>query len=235
MVRCMAAAGVPDLSPLDVLVAHTIAHRSKPKRLADICLVLSIEDTICDCVKTRSAELTSGASARKDRHADKRAKRADKVRELLVAPLTRGDDRCPKCGMMRMRALRSARGADTSGTRTCSGACQSAGDPAQVSRPPLSVSGFAAGFLSHLRPDDGPVARPPARLQHPRRRRFRVLVHGRDGLSRPRPHFQIRRHDPRRPADRPFRRRASAGSSRSFALVARHAASPAFSPGTPCA
>ena len=45
MVRCLAAAGVPDLSPLDVLVAHTIAHRAKPKRLADICLVLSIEDT----------------------------------------------------------------------------------------------------------------------------------------------------------------------------------------------
>jgi predicted MarR family transcription regulator len=45
MVRCMAAAGVPDLSPLDVLVLHTIAHRDKAKRLADICLVLSIEDT----------------------------------------------------------------------------------------------------------------------------------------------------------------------------------------------
>jgi predicted MarR family transcription regulator len=45
MVRCMAAAGVPDLSPLDVLVMHTIAHRGKHKRLADICLVLSIEDT----------------------------------------------------------------------------------------------------------------------------------------------------------------------------------------------
>ena len=45
MVRCMAAAGVPDLSPLDVLVAHTIAHRDKPKRIADICLVLSIEET----------------------------------------------------------------------------------------------------------------------------------------------------------------------------------------------
>lgn len=45
MVRCMAAAGVPDLSPLDVLVVHTIAHRGKPKRLADICLVLSIEET----------------------------------------------------------------------------------------------------------------------------------------------------------------------------------------------
>jgi len=45
MVRCMAAAGVPDLSPLDVLVVHTIAHRGKAKRIADICLVLSIEDT----------------------------------------------------------------------------------------------------------------------------------------------------------------------------------------------
>ncbi len=45
MVRGMAAAGVADLSPLDVLVLHTIAHRGRPKRLADICLVLNIEDT----------------------------------------------------------------------------------------------------------------------------------------------------------------------------------------------
>jgi predicted MarR family transcription regulator len=45
MVRCMAAAGVPDLSPLDVLVLHTVNHRGKAKRLADICLVLNIEDT----------------------------------------------------------------------------------------------------------------------------------------------------------------------------------------------
>lgn len=45
MVRCTAAAGIPDLSPLDVLVLHTIAHRGRAKRLADICLVLNIEDT----------------------------------------------------------------------------------------------------------------------------------------------------------------------------------------------
>jgi predicted MarR family transcription regulator len=45
MVRCMAAAGVGDLSALDVLVLHNVNHRSKPKRLADICLVLNIEDT----------------------------------------------------------------------------------------------------------------------------------------------------------------------------------------------
>ena len=45
MVRCMEAAGVPNLSPLDVLVLHTIAHRGRMKRAADICLVLNIEDT----------------------------------------------------------------------------------------------------------------------------------------------------------------------------------------------
>ncbi len=45
MVRCMAAAGMPDLSPLDVLVMHNVNHRGKAKRLADICLVLNIEDT----------------------------------------------------------------------------------------------------------------------------------------------------------------------------------------------
>lgn len=45
MVRCMAAAGVGDMSPLDVLVLHNVAHRNKAKRLADICLVLNVEDT----------------------------------------------------------------------------------------------------------------------------------------------------------------------------------------------
>ncbi|ALA16460.1 MULTISPECIES: winged helix DNA-binding protein [Chelatococcus] len=45
MVRGMAAAGVPDLSPLDVLVLHSVNHRGKGKKLADICLVLNVEDT----------------------------------------------------------------------------------------------------------------------------------------------------------------------------------------------
>lgn len=45
IVRCMAAAGVSDMSPVDVMVLHTLRHRSKAKRLADICLVLNIEDT----------------------------------------------------------------------------------------------------------------------------------------------------------------------------------------------
>jgi len=44
-VRCMAASGLADLSPLDVLVLHSINHREREKRAADICFVLNVEDT----------------------------------------------------------------------------------------------------------------------------------------------------------------------------------------------
>lgn len=44
IVRCMAAAGA-QLSPMEVLVLHLVTHRDRPKTLADICLVLNIEDT----------------------------------------------------------------------------------------------------------------------------------------------------------------------------------------------
>ena len=44
-VRCMAAAGAPGMSPLDVLVLHAVNHRGRQKTLADLCLVLNIEDT----------------------------------------------------------------------------------------------------------------------------------------------------------------------------------------------
>ena len=45
MARCMAAAGLSQLSPTDVLILHTVRHRDRPKRLADIALVLDIEET----------------------------------------------------------------------------------------------------------------------------------------------------------------------------------------------
>jgi len=44
IVRCMAAAGMPDLSALDVLVLHSVHHRARGKRLADICFVLNVEE-----------------------------------------------------------------------------------------------------------------------------------------------------------------------------------------------
>lgn len=43
--RCMAAAGLPDLAVLDVLVLHHVNHRNRAKKLADICFVLNVEDT----------------------------------------------------------------------------------------------------------------------------------------------------------------------------------------------
>lgn len=45
MIRCMNAAGTKDMTPVDILVMHHINHRDSEKRLADICFVLSIEDT----------------------------------------------------------------------------------------------------------------------------------------------------------------------------------------------
>jgi predicted MarR family transcription regulator len=45
MVRCMAAVGVANLSATEILILNTVRHRDRPKRLADICLVLDIDDT----------------------------------------------------------------------------------------------------------------------------------------------------------------------------------------------
>ncbi len=45
MERCMNASGMPELSPIDILILHNVNHRGRPKKLADICFNLNIEDT----------------------------------------------------------------------------------------------------------------------------------------------------------------------------------------------
>lgn len=45
MVRCMGAAGVSGLGPLDVHILHASNHRGREKTLSDICMMLNIEDT----------------------------------------------------------------------------------------------------------------------------------------------------------------------------------------------
>ncbi len=42
---CNRGGGYLELGPLDVLVLHSVYHCERPKKLADICLVLNIEDT----------------------------------------------------------------------------------------------------------------------------------------------------------------------------------------------
>ncbi len=43
--RCMTASGMPDLNPTDILIIHNVNHRGRPKKVADICFNLNIEDT----------------------------------------------------------------------------------------------------------------------------------------------------------------------------------------------
>lgn len=45
MVKCMAAAGHTEMSPLEILVLHNVNHRGRAKRLSDICFLLNIDDT----------------------------------------------------------------------------------------------------------------------------------------------------------------------------------------------
>ncbi|MGR3493581.1 MAG: winged helix DNA-binding protein [Shimia sp.] len=45
MVKCMAAAGQTEMSPLEILVLHNVNHRGRDKRLSDICFLLNIDDT----------------------------------------------------------------------------------------------------------------------------------------------------------------------------------------------
>lgn len=45
MVRCMAAADVPGLLPIDVLILHAVNHRRREKTLSDLCMMFNIEDT----------------------------------------------------------------------------------------------------------------------------------------------------------------------------------------------
>lgn len=44
-VRCMAAAGYPSLTHLDVLLLHATNHRGREKTQADLCTMFNIEDT----------------------------------------------------------------------------------------------------------------------------------------------------------------------------------------------
>lgn len=45
LTRCMKAAGVKEMTAIDVLVLHHTNHRGIEKGVADICFVLNIEDT----------------------------------------------------------------------------------------------------------------------------------------------------------------------------------------------
>ena len=45
MVRCMHAAGLSGLTPLEVQLLHSVNHRNREKTQSDLCTMLNIEDT----------------------------------------------------------------------------------------------------------------------------------------------------------------------------------------------
>lgn len=67
--QCMGSSGNRDLSYTEILVLHNVNHRQRPKRLADICYVLNVEDTHTIAYALRKlvrAELISGTKTGKE-------------------------------------------------------------------------------------------------------------------------------------------------------------------------
>nr|WP_277923951.1 winged helix DNA-binding protein [Sphingomonas hankookensis] len=97
--RCATAAGIA-LAPLDVLILHTVRHRDRPKRLADVALVLDIEDT----------HLVTYAIRKLDQAGLVATHRAGK--EKLVTATDKGRDFCTAYRDLRETMLAEAIAAD---------------------------------------------------------------------------------------------------------------------------
>ncbi|MBK5571145.1 winged helix DNA-binding protein [Ensifer adhaerens] len=96
MMRCMAAAGVPGLSPIEILILHTIRHRDRGKKLADICLVLDIEDTHVATYAIRKLEAAGLVTTGKE----------GKEKTILITD--KGSDACTRYAQIRERLLVSS-------------------------------------------------------------------------------------------------------------------------------
>jgi len=95
-IRCMAAAGVPDLTITDVLVLHHINHRARNKKLADICFVLNYEDTHVVNYSLKKL-LSSGLAV------------GDKVgKEVFYRPTEKGEEAVRKYREVREQCLMSS-------------------------------------------------------------------------------------------------------------------------------
>lgn len=69
MQSCSTTSGMPELSPLDIMVVHNIYHRNRPKRIADVAFTLNIDDlhTVSYSVrKLVKLELVEGVRQGKD-------------------------------------------------------------------------------------------------------------------------------------------------------------------------
>ncbi len=93
MIRCAEAAGAPGLTPLEVLVLHSVTHRDRQKTLADICLVLNVEDTHLVSYAIKKLEKNGLVSSGK------------RGKEKTVGITPRGQEICERYGEIREQLL----------------------------------------------------------------------------------------------------------------------------------
>lgn len=93
--NCMGAANVHGLNALDILVLHAVNHRARGKRLAEICMVLNIDDmhlVTYALKKLAAAELVLVTPQGRERHFETTARgeaaclEYRKIRENFLVP-----------------------------------------------------------------------------------------------------------------------------------------------------
>jgi len=93
--NCMEAANFRGLNSLDVLVLHTVNHRARGRRLAEVCMVLNIDDTHLvsySLKKLVAAKLVQVLPTGRERHfettplGDEACMGYRKVREKFLVP-----------------------------------------------------------------------------------------------------------------------------------------------------
>ena len=92
-VRCMSAAGMKDMTIMDVLVLHHINHRAREKKLADIAFTLNIEDL--HIVNYSLKKLSAAGLVKTDRRG----------KEVLYSTNDAGQTLCKKYFALRERVL----------------------------------------------------------------------------------------------------------------------------------
>lgn len=87
------AAGEPGLSAMEVQILHLVFHRDKPKTIAQICLMLNVEDTHL---------VTYAVRKLRDRDLIQDSR---KGKEKLLSTTTKGADLCLHYAQVRKRLL----------------------------------------------------------------------------------------------------------------------------------
>lgn len=96
VVHCTAAAGEPGMSAMEVQVLHILYHRQRPKTIAQICMMLNVEDT--HLVTYAYRKLRDRGLAQDERQGKEKA--------LSVTPA--GADLCDRYAKVRQRLLLDA-------------------------------------------------------------------------------------------------------------------------------